>query len=279
MPRFSASFTSRCRRNERWYYHAFNMADDDLEPRDFVYALGVDFDIDAQLIAIRGLLQRNRDADESLQGEIKRIQDHANRLKGEAGEWAVDDWVDAIHHSAYQEAAHSMAAVGMLAPLVETIFCQCFQGIGRHLYPSSHPPKTHDRWDSAHRIQWDCHLVVTHGRVRKDIVQGILELSDAIGITTQLPSDLKKVLSALFVYRNRMFHHGFEWPIEKRDSFAKHIQNNEWPNDWFSIATTGDKPWIFVLSDNYIQHCIKTIEKVLQTIGDFVRNKMIRSID
>jgi hypothetical protein len=47
--------------------------------------------------------------------------------------------VDQIHRSAYQEAAHSMSAIGMLAPFVETVFYQYFRGIGNRFYPATHP--------------------------------------------------------------------------------------------------------------------------------------------
>ena len=36
--------------------------------------------------------------------------------------------VDHLHQSVFQDAAHSMAAVGMLAPFVESLFKQAFPG-------------------------------------------------------------------------------------------------------------------------------------------------------
>lgn len=249
---------------------------DHLEPRDYIYALEVDFDVDSQLMAIGGLLHRNRNADQSVRDEIKQIEERAKHLKDvEEQEWAVADWVDQLHHSTYQDAAHSMSAVGMLAPLVETVFHQCFRSIGKRFYPPTHPQKTHDRWSAAHDIQWDCHFVVANGRTHKDIVKGIFQLSDAVGLTPRLPADLKAVLSALFAYRNSMFHHGFEWPVEERERFAKRIESEGWPTDWFSIASTDGKPWIFSLSDKFIRHCNKTIEEVLQAIGGFIRDELL----
>lgn len=249
---------------------------EELEPRDYLYALEVDFDVDAQLMAIGGLLHRNRNADQSVRDEIKRLEERTKHMQDvEQQEWAVADWVDQLVHSTYQDAAHSMSAVGMLAPLVETVFHQCFQSIGKRFYPPTHPLKTHDRWNSAHAIQWDCHFVVTNGRVQKDIVKGIFQLSDAVGLTGRFPADLRQVLSALFAYRNNMFHHGFEWPAEERERFAKRIEREEWPADWFSVATTDGKPWIFSLSDEFIRHCKKTVENVLQAIGGFVRDELL----
>ena len=46
-------------------------------------------------------------------------------------------------------------------------------------------------------------------KTKKDLVAGILQLCDATGLVKKLPSDLEVTLSALFIYRNRMFHDGF----------------------------------------------------------------------
>lgn len=247
----------------------------DVPSGDYIYALDVDFDIDAQLMAIRGLLHRNRKEDQKIKGEIKQIEEHTRRLKGIHAEWAIDDWVDRIHHSAYQDAAHSMSALGMLAPLIETIFYQCFRGIGNQFYAADHPSKEHARWKATHAIQWDCHMVVVGNRAKKDIVSGIFQLADAVGLIGRLPSDLKPTLSALFGYRNKMFHHGFEWPVEERDRFTKQISVQGWPNDWFFRARSDVKPWIFYLSDKFIEHCLVTIDLALDAIGSFVRDELL----
>lgn len=247
----------------------------DIPSGDYLYALDVDFDIDAQLMAIRGLLHRNRKEDKKIKDEIEQIEEHTRRLKGICVEWAIDDWVDRIHHSAYQDAAHSMSALGMLAPLIETIFYQCFRGIGNKFYPADHPFKEHARWKTTHANQWDCHMVVVGNRAKKNIVAGIFQLADAVGLIGRLPSDLKLTLSALFSYRNKMFHHGFEWPVEERDRFAKLMHDEGWPSDWFIKSSTDDKPWIFYLSDKLIEHCLATIDQVLDSIGSFVRDELL----
>jgi uncharacterized membrane protein len=130
----------------------------ELGPRDYLYGLELDFDIDAQLIAVRGLLHSNRKAATELAAEIEQIEEHTGRLSGAHAKRAVNDWVEYIHHSVYQDAAHSMATVGMLAPLVETVFFQCFRRIGNRFFPASHPIQNHERWTAAHAIQWDCHM-------------------------------------------------------------------------------------------------------------------------
>src|SRR5688500_16028717 len=102
---------------------------EDNEYRYFLYTIGVELDLDAQLHAIHALLAGHRAADRHLTDEIERLADQARKATGFANELAVDEWVDALHTSVYQDAAHSLAAVGMLAPLIESILAQSFYGI------------------------------------------------------------------------------------------------------------------------------------------------------
>jgi hypothetical protein len=55
-------------------------------------------------------------------------------------------------------------------------------------------------------------------------------------------------------------------------TFAEKITKGHWPSDWFLEARTGDNPWIFYMSDPFIQHVLTTIEQVLETLGLFVRD-------
>jgi hypothetical protein len=91
------------------------------------------------------------------------------------------------------------------------------------------------------------------------------------GLTAHLPADLKPTLQALFEYRNNMFHFGFEWPTNERERFQK--RTADWPSDWFSMAAIDHKPWIFYLTDAFIDHCLTIIDSVLGGIGVFARDK------
>jgi len=176
----------------------------DLEPRDNLYLLKLDFDIDAQLRAIRTLLAQHHTANKDLNSDIAKTEGIARKAQGTQNYHATEEWVDLLHHSVYQDAAHSMAAVGMLAPLFETIFHQIFQKIGSEFFSESALPTTHSRWNTANSMQWNCHYVFEGGISRKDIVKGILQLNEALKINDMMPADLKTVLNALFGYRNRM---------------------------------------------------------------------------
>lgn len=247
----------------------------DIDPRDHIYSLGVDFDIDAQLRAIRDILRRHREAGQALTDEIYKVEEHARRLSGIRNEQAVAEWIDRMHDSVYQDAAHSMAAAGMLAPLIETIFYQCFLGMGSRFFYATNPAICHVRWSMARAKQWDCHYEVKDGKYQKGLSRGIVQLADAVGLTSWLPANLEPTLSALFTYRNNMFHHGFEWPVDERERFEQRIVKESWPSDWFSMATSGGKPWIFYLSEVFIEHCLTTTDQVLDAFGSFVRDELL----
>jgi hypothetical protein len=240
---------------------------------DWAAALIKNIGYDAQLTTIRFLLYRLRNHDKELDDEIKRLHDY----EGPHRDRAVDDWVDLVHDSVYQGAAHSMAAVGMLAPFIESVFCGGFESIREELFEDDNPPydaHPHARWESATKNQWDCHFVYKRGRQTKDLVEGIFQLAEAVGLRPHLPADLKPMMKALFAYRNKMFHWGFEWPPEERDAFAKHIAAERWPSDWFTSATTDGKPWIFYLTDIFVDHCIDRIGQVVIGMAAYVEAQL-----
>src|SRR2546425_450667 len=128
--------------------------------------------------------------------------------------------------SVYQDAAHSLAAVGMLARLIESILVHSFDAIrtkyGNVLtigFPRS--GGTDDK-------RWDCHQHVSDkGKWRTDLINGTVQLANSIGLSPFLPSAAAKTLEALFAYRNKNFHVGFEWPVKERAAFQKRIEREQ----------------------------------------------------
>jgi len=248
----------------------------ELSDRDLACALLPDLDYEAQLLAVRNLLRCHKHFDKALSEEILQLEQHARQTKGLHNEHLVNEWVDHLHNSVYQDAAHSMAALGMLAPLMESIFYQAFQAIRHHLSAIVNPECNHQRWQQPAEDQWDCHFVWKSGRRSTNLVEGILQLAEAVELSPYLPSALKFTLQALFEYRNKMFHCGFEWPIEERQRFAMRIDASGWPADWFAKATTGGEPWIFYLTDTFALHCLDVIDSIIEGLGAFAREKLSR---
>jgi hypothetical protein len=54
-----------------------------------------------------------------------------------------------------------------------------------------------------------------------------------------------------------MFHQGFEWSESERAKFAK--ATAAWPAEWFSQATSGGEPWVFYLTDVFVDHVLATV--------------------
>lgn len=234
-----------------------------------------DLDFDAQLDAINNLLRRNRNVDTVLSDKIEEVKQFAEQTSGFWNARAVEELVGHYQNSVYQDAAHSMAAVGMLAPFIESFFFQAFEGIGKEYFTETKTPARHVRFEPA-AYQWDCHWVRADKGDRKwskDLVRGIKQLSEATGLMKHLPSDYVSVLSALFAYRNKMFHCGFEWPKEERARFTSRIENGEWPEAWFTDAKSGGEIWIYYVTDAFVDHCMKTIDACLDGVGAYCKSK------
>ena len=102
----------------------------DFDPADQEYSLSEDeaiflilrdLDYKAQLSAVHDLLQRQTNAERLLKDKIDEADAFARRTSGLLNYQAVEDWLAHLQTSTYQDAAHSMAAVGMLAPLLEVM--------------------------------------------------------------------------------------------------------------------------------------------------------------
>ena len=241
-----------------------------------------ELDYASQLIAIRDLLDRQRNAEAEHTTKIKKAEHHArNPLRTRNPDPSIaaleedfrqQHWIDQLHYSIYQDAAHSMAAVGLLSPFLESFFFQSFRLIGREMMSESSVPSDHERWQHAAGDQWDCHFVWKNGRRIRSLVDGIIQLVDAVRMKNHMPDDLQRTLSALFAYRNKMFHCGLEWPLTERKRFEQEL--SRWPEDWFSIATSGDDPWVFYMSAAFVAHCLDRAEQIIAGIGRFRKARL-----
>ena len=227
-------------------------------------------DLDAQLIAIRGVLRRNRVAEQQVAEDIKELDNHIRTYAGGDQEYQMhmeDQWVDTLHGTVFQDAAHSMSAVGMLAPFVESLFASIFHGL-RERAPGD--AASDPRAKASQAQYWNPKFMFGKDGPREDIVAGIEQLATSTSLQPFLPDGYERTLSALFGYRNNMFHNGFEWPPETRQKFASRIRNDAWPVVWFTQATRGDGPWVFYMSDEFIAHCLQMIDRVLEGVGRYL---------
>ena len=235
---------------------------------------GIDFEM--QLLAIKSLLSRNQQAEDDLKREIDDLRKQFQQAvqAAQAGQEAQDSGdgpllVDRMFESFFEEIANSMAAVGMLAPFVEALFVAVFQHFKEE--GTTEPSPEDPRRQATERSFWDPHLVHKQGKPEKDLVKGISQLAGSIGLEQFLPKDYRKTLQALFLYRNKMFHCGLEWPEKERINFRS--QKNNWPAKWFSEATVDEAPWLFSMSPEFIRHCLQTIDGILDGVGAYARDR------
>ena len=223
-------------------------------------------DYESQFIAILQLLLHQRNAERAVDREIDKLQKFAERT---GDEHAIDEWITHTRQHTYHAAAHSMAAVGMIAPFTESVFFHAFRGIERAMTRTDQLPFRHERWQRPAEDLWDCRYVWKNGRRNRHLVRGVVQLADAISLSPHLPAQMEPTMSALFAYRNKMFHFGFEWPIEERKRFDRRLRESQWPTDWFEKSTTGNNPWIFYMSSQFIEHCLTTAGEIITAIGRF----------
>lgn len=90
--------------------------------RGFACVVLPELNYDAQLIAIRHLLKLHEDVHDDLYNEINELEQSVKNSQGIICELFECEREEKLAFSVYQSAAHSMSAVGMLAPLMESIF-------------------------------------------------------------------------------------------------------------------------------------------------------------
>ena len=222
----------------------------------------------AHLLAIKNLLQRNRKSDEELKREIESLIEQAEQQDED------DRWVWRAQDEAFQAAAHSMAAVGMLAPFVEMLFVRIFESIrNRKLHDPEPQSKEKKFWNPKQK--------------KGGVSNGIKTLAEYSGLAEFLPDDYHKTVDALFCYRNAMFHNGFEWPEEECEKFQK--ASLVWPQGWFESASrdgffkSGVEADLhpdtrrFDMQAKFIEHCLNTIDKVIEGFLEFVKKLILLS--
>jgi hypothetical protein len=241
----------------------------EIEPVDEGMMLIPHLDYVAQLTAIRDLLSLHESTEQSAAERIRRLEREAGVLSGVATQQAVDEWLDRLHGTVYQDAAHSMAAVGTLAPLAESVFEHGLLSLGRMHSDWRLPPPGHPRFSNSWPAAWNPKV-----NGKKGVVAGIREICDGAGITPYLHHDTFQILSALFAYRNAMFHIGLEWPEAKRTAF--HERAEAWPG-WFVWSTHGDEPWLAYMTSALIDRVITTLDSAIEGLGRYAIDLRKRS--
>ena len=81
-----------------------------------------EIDYHSQLHAARVLLSWQDKWSATTSGNLDDHERRTLKVSGNARDWMVDEHIEMLTQSFYENAARSMAAVGMLAPLIESLF-------------------------------------------------------------------------------------------------------------------------------------------------------------
>ncbi|MFA4952510.1 hypothetical protein [Brevundimonas sp.] len=248
----------------------------DVSDRDYAHMLLGDIDLDAQLLAIRSAIRRNAEADALLSQEIAELGERAKAASHDLSWRLTDIWVDRNHASVYQDAAHSMAAVGMIAPLVEALLVRVFRAIGEQNWPLA-SDKRERRCGNDARF-WNPQIYYDKNDAPKtNLLAGTMQLFEASGLKVELKpprfASTSDLLETLIAYRNNLFHNGFEWPVEQRAAFDALIEKKAWPQSWFPRSTSGGATWIVYMGEDFIDLCLEWIDELLESAGRLARKQ------
>jgi len=248
-----------------------------LHGRDHILTLIDNVEWDSQLRAIRLFIDRNREARENFSAYIKQNEDEVEAYTGPHHDHYVDQHVDLLHETVYRDAAESMAAIGMIAPMVESILCQALAALGKMYQEKKISPPAHKRWTRADQancpweLRWNCQFHLNDkNEAKNNIPLGFPQLAEACGLAQHLSSDFLTWFKAMFNYRNFMFHGGFEWSVGNRQKFMEMIEKEGW-QQFFTCSTYGGEPWIYYLSNETIDGMPDRVGTMLDELGQFAK--------
>jgi hypothetical protein len=215
-------------------------------------------DFNTQFRAIHDLLGHSKIFIKKMDEQIKVAE-----KRHDGSEYADINLNDSYYDSVYLDAAYSMAAVGQLAPLLESLMTDYFTQLGKKY--SDNKFKS-NRFNNVSEQSWNPHYVFGKEAIREDFCDGLEQLIKDLDIESKLPKNTVKIFRALMIYRNKMFHNGLEWPEKQRKRFADFIRQEK-IEEWFSCSRISNRPWIYYMEDAFIEECLKLTKLLIENLG------------
>jgi hypothetical protein len=165
-----------------------------------------------------------------------------------------DAYIEGCIEGTYAHIGYCHTAVAALAPMFEGMFAHEFMVL-RLINGDKVPDGEHRRCKKDAEVFWNPKLSVNRkDELEQNVQQGSVQILTALNLIKRFPPKFKSATEALFTYRNRSLHDGYEWPKEKRVKFKKLIDGHGW-GDWFSWARENGDPWIAYMNDEFIREC------------------------
>ena len=220
-----------------------------------------------QLKAIKELLHRNHQAAEASRIKFDELRQLMNATPDNEQLDRLQD--DRFWSRVFMDSAHSMSAFGMLAPFMESLFVAIFVGLGRWQVEDLGGTRRQRADDQF----WNPQIYFEKDMPKVNLVKGIEQLAVSCGLQLYLPAEYEKTLAALFAYRNNMFHNGFLWPAETISKFSNRVTSEKWADTWFTSVDKAGKPWLYYMSPEFCDHCVKLIDEIMDSTGRYLKER------
>lgn len=176
-------------------------------------------------------------------------------------------------------AACSQIIAASFCPLLESLFTRAFDRFRLACQCLAQP--NHVRWtaqltqsDEFKRWSPCWHFYKQDRPPRNDFLKGYRQVLEAIGFDGTLPekSHEAQVMAALFMYRNKSLHHGYEWPERTRAAFVENLKQQSrayqrW-KDWFFVCEYGGKPWIITSSKRLAVDAVEAVKTIASKLRE-----------
>ena len=119
--------------------------------------------------------------------EIECLYERARQAEQAPSPYQDEEWVDRRFESFFHDVAHSMAAVGMLAPFVEVLLVRIFQYFQNEEQNTRPANIENQRRQLAEDEYWNPYFLFNKRDRRTNIAEGIIQLADSVGLTQFFP--------------------------------------------------------------------------------------------
>lgn len=196
----------------------------------------------------------------------------------EKGDWNFPDsgdaYADTCYDLVFKEMACSYVTVAAIAPIFETMFCKAALAY-RQMLRVEHPPTERARWKLADDAKWSPYCLWTKDGAKTNLIEGFFQLLGAIDQTNAILPKSKRIICALFAYRNQALHRGYEWESDDVAKFAKRLKAEGW-DDLFFVnrkgGTNTSPPWLIWMTDVFIKRSLDELDTVAAALRDVAKN-------
>lgn len=180
-----------------------------------------------------------------------------------------DVLAEAAHDATYAQVAISQAAIAAIAPLFEMLFHNAAKKL-REAWGNRSMPTTARQLSSAYF--WNPLYVYDAPRrsKQKNIREGFKQLLAAVRLQHVLTEQGSAVIEAVFSYRNNCLHEGYEWSQSTLQKFFDRAQEKGWAH-WFDQCTVDEKPWLFLVSNQLVEHALFALNQLACSLRREVR--------